>query len=169
MVFRRFILLSGLLLGLSLLMVTAQLHFPAVHAAPLALPTRPNTATPRVVTPTPIPPTTTPAPVVNLGALIQLQASASQSVVWTNFQTVVQWQDALGGWHDVEGWRGDFESNARVSWWVTTRHFGQGPFRWIVYEKATQRVLSISAAFSLPTQVGAIQRVETQLTSSSKK
>ena len=34
------------------------------------------------------------------GAYIELQTQAAPAEAWT----VVQWQDQLGGWHEVEGW-----------------------------------------------------------------
>ena len=57
--------------------------------------------------------------------------------------TVVQWTDPSGAWNDVDGWRGGFDAIQNgvgyKSWWVGQEHFGEGPFRWIVYEKKYRR------------------------------
>lgn len=114
------------------------------------LPPRPPTATPIPPTATPIPPT---------GGLIILNVQATQPVpndLWTN----VQWQDDNDGWHDVEGWRGTFNENLNVIWWVAPEDLGKGPFRWVVYEEQTTEVtLAISESFYLPSNNKAIVEV----------
>lgn len=78
---------------------------------------------------------------------IHLKVSGAPATAWT----VVQWQDGLGGWHNVEGWRGDLdEGGTQKVWWVLERNFGQGPFRWIVYEKRDGMVWGMSVSFFLP-------------------
>jgi hypothetical protein len=64
------------------------------------------------------------------------------------YYAVVQWQDGLGGWHDVDGWRGEAEAG-RVLWFVSEDLFGAGPFRWVVYDHGG--VFATSASFDLPT------------------
>jgi hypothetical protein len=66
--------------------------------------------------------------------------------VWT----VVQWQDSAWGWHDVEGWRGNFDEGNRKVWWVAWADFGTGPFRWAVYQTEGGPLLATSEAFMLP-------------------
>lgn len=139
-----------------------------VAAAPATsndLPPRP-TAEP---TPTPIPePTPTPAPPVtpdNVGATILLQVADGSRHMWT----VVQWQDALGGWHDVVGWRGHlddgrwFDMEVKM-WWVAPADFGTGSFRWQVYSRADGLLLATSEPFMLPTHVNQVVLVPVDIT-----
>jgi len=65
------------------------------------------------------------------GASIELHVEGLGPDMWA----VVQWLDGLGEWHDVDGWRGELEEQ-RVTWWVSPKHFGDGPFRWVVYRSA---------------------------------
>jgi hypothetical protein len=72
----------------------------------------------------------------------------------------VQWRDQAGGWHDVEGWQGLLEtpvgSEVPVkTWGVYTKDYGQGPFRWIVYNEPGGSVLATSQSFNLPNGDGA--------------
>jgi hypothetical protein len=71
---------------------------------------------------------------------------------------VVQWQDGLGVWHDVDGWRGEMEEK-RVTWWVAPKDFDTGPFRWVVYRFADGEVLATSESFNLPRGNGHVIRV----------
>jgi hypothetical protein len=112
---------SALLFSSALgVLLLAEMLFPA-HPA-MALPPRPN------------PPSVSP-PVVGGG--IELRAWAAQTIDWENVHTLVQWQDGLGGWHDVDGWRGTLDEiyadGGRKTWFVPEAHFGTGPFRWVVY------------------------------------
>jgi hypothetical protein len=81
---------------------------------------------------------------------VRLSAPEAPVTAWT----VVQWGDALGGWHDVEGWRGELDSGQQKVWWVLGKDFGTGPFRWVVLERPGGRVWAISPAFSLPAGAG---------------
>ncbi|GAB4450179.1 MAG: hypothetical protein Kow0031_32630 [Anaerolineae bacterium] len=62
--------------------------------------------------------------------------------------SVVQWQDSSGGWHDVEGWRGELGSDGTIRWWVAAKDCGSGPFRWVVGNSATPSLTS--EPFNLP-------------------
>ncbi len=99
--------------------------------------------------PTLIPlPTETPivvAPVVKDGAYIELHI-ANEQTKWT----VVQWQDGLGVWHDVDGWQGMPDEQGHVRWWVSSTEFGLGPFRWVIYDKPGGAILTVSHPFDLP-------------------
>jgi hypothetical protein len=64
-----------------------------------------------------------------LGAYIELHATPQGENYWA----VVQWQDANGSWHDVDGWRSQIDSNPAISWWVGPKDLTTGPFRWVVY------------------------------------
>lgn len=76
---------------------------------------------------------------------IILDVSPAQTGLWS----VVQWQDAGGGWHDVDGWRGEVQ-NGRTIWWVEKPHWGTGPFRWVVLASANGAMLGTSISFNLP-------------------
>jgi len=88
-------------------------------------------------------------------AAIELQAPGAPASAWT----VVQWGDPLGGWHDVEGWRGDLDEGQQKVWWVLSKDYNTGPFRWVVYAKRDGPVWSISPAFTLPGRDGQWLRV----------
>lgn len=103
----------------------------------LALPPRPD-------------PPSTPDP--NAGAGIALSVSGLTSPYFA----VVQWQDGLGGWHDVDGWRGEVQDHY-VLWYVSSVLFGKGPFRWVVYRG--EETLGISEAFDMPSAANALVRV----------
>lgn len=120
----------------------------------LALPPRP-TAQP-TATPTP-----QPTPVM---APLELRVEFPPdwpwaSVHWQDLWTVVQWQDAQGAWHDVEGWQGTLddvvsgEAGAIMGckgWWVAQADLGKGPFRWVVAQGKDRPALATSALFNLP-------------------
>lgn len=125
----------------------------ATPAAPLVTP-RPTlvpTATPTLAPPRP--PT---------GALIQLWVTGTEL---QNTQTLVQWQDGLGQWHDVEGWRGTLEGGPTgrgwQTWWLAADLFGRGPFRWVVTPQ--NRPAQVSEGFYLPSGPGQVQLVEVRL------
>jgi hypothetical protein len=111
----------------------AVLDFPAPNRAVAALPPRPT------LTPT----------AENM-ARILLEAEGMYEGEWT----VVQWQDGLGEWHDVGGWRGRIV-NSQVRWRVAVEDFNTGPFRWVVYkvlngDQDEGKKLAVSASFTLP-------------------
>lgn len=80
-------------------------------------------------------------------AAIALHAPGAPASAWT----VVQWADPLGGWHEVEGWRGDLDEGQQKVWWVLGKDFNTGPFRWVVlHNKTSGQVWAISKSFDLP-------------------
>jgi hypothetical protein len=83
------------------------------------------------------------------GGAITLRAYPVEPGSWT----VVQWQDAQGGWHDVEGWQGTFDRENQVAWWVAPDDMGKGPFRWAVYPSRGGQLLATSDSFYLPDSV----------------
>ena len=108
--FATFFALSCFVIALGVIFMPRQ-----AQAAPAALPPRPTPITPTV-----------PAPVVSNseGASIQLNVKAANSAtLWTE----VQWQDAQGSWHTVEGWRGQLDSISNKvglkTWWVAPSDF----------------------------------------------
>jgi len=109
--------------------------------------------------PTPQPPEE-PAPPPT-GGLIVLELEVTPSLLeqvdsWQALWTVVQWQDGLGHWHDVMGWRGNFDEvegiTALKRWWVAEDNFGTGPFRWLVLSEMDGEVLASTEPFDLPTK-----------------
>lgn len=114
----------------------------AASAAPPSLPPRP------VPNPTP---TEMPAESKPIGAWIQFRGPAPVTQdVWA----VVQWQDSLDNWNDIESWRGQYDSATDgvglKTWWVDQTLFGASMFRWTIYDKKTGQVIGSTAAFSLP-------------------
>lgn len=131
---------------------------PSQAHASSALPPRP---TPR---PTP---DTRPAPsrAPSIGGLITLDVEANIDVIrklghWQSMWTVVQWQDGVGNWHDVEGWQGTLDTfgggMGRKTWWVAEGDLGAGPFRWMVYHGRGGELLAYSEPFYLPSRRGRI-------------
>jgi hypothetical protein len=98
------------------------------------------------------------------GAQIKLQVQFPAnwpwaSAHWQDLWTVVQWQDALGNWHTVEGWQGEMDGVAidaagmvsgHKTWWVAQKDFGTGPFRWVVTGGTGSAPLAASGPFDLP-------------------
>ncbi len=96
-----------------------------------------------------LPPRPTPAPPV--GGLIVLTA-VTQTPVSPQLWTQVQWQDPQeGSWYEVDGWRGTFDPNLTVTWWVAPSDLNTGPFRWLVYPTENSNgAIGISDPFYLP-------------------
>jgi hypothetical protein len=120
----------------------------SVYAAP---PPRPS-VTPRptpTATPTatniPSPATKTPLESKPQVATLLLRVHPAQDGLWS----VVQWQDASGNWHDVEGWRGTVV-NGKTIWWVEQKDFDKGPYRWVVYQGNSNAPIATSQPFQLP-------------------
>ncbi len=150
--------LVGLVIVLGVILMPMQ-----AHAAPSALPPRPTP-----VTPTPIMPTPTTSSVVSGGSGASIQLSVSAATDGWSLWTEVQWQDALGGWHPVEGWRGQLDSVSNgvglKTWWVAPGDFGKGPFRWQVYQTAGGQWLTSSTPFNLPSANRTLVAVDVELT-----
>ena len=87
------------------------------------------------------------------GASIELAGTGATQDLWS----VVQWQGVNNEWHDVDGWRGTFDPDNVVKWWVGYEDLGRGPFRWVVYQGET--ALFISDPFQLPANNGEITRI----------
>jgi hypothetical protein len=140
----RLMIMTGLLCGLVAL---AWLAAPAGSAVQ-ALPPRPTP----VLTTTP---TAVPSTYVREGGLIELHIHPVQTGLWT----LVQWQDARGQWHDVDGWQGTVDDTLQV-WWVAPRDFGKGPFRWRIHQSYGGQLLATSQSFSLPQRTGVTVRID---------
>jgi len=91
-------------------------------------------------------------------------------VHWQTPWATVEWQDAQGDWHLVEGWQGQFDTvevtEAVVgvkSWWLAPELYGAGPFRWVVYAERGGDVLARSVPFTLPGAGGQTTSVAVRL------
>ena len=93
------------------------------------------------------------------GATITLYLQDATQEMWTS----MQWQDAWGDWHDVDGWRGHFNPHSQVMWWVGSENLGTGPYRWLAYESEDGKLLAESEPFDLPARPGGSLRVEITL------
>ena len=104
------------------------------------------------------------------GGLIEVRAHFEPGGSWSAVDTLVQWLDVSGTWHDVPGWRGEFDdvngSEGRKAWWVDESHLGRGPFRWVLYRQADGEVLATSDPFDLPSSPGHVVRVSVPVASS---
>ena len=137
-----------------LLLIGAAFSLPSSSTSASGFPPRPTD----IPTPTPEPqPTTTPIPPTdnsNAGALIFLHVPAPPA----DLETIVQWQDGLGEWHDVEGWQGMLNDSDFIVWWVAPRDLGAVWYRWHVYT-ADGRISTTSDAFSLPSHPNQTQHI----------
>jgi hypothetical protein len=135
----------GLLCALLLALGTTALWLMSLpaQAAPFELPPRP-TAEPTLR------PVTQSEPAYD--AAIRLHVSSASAASFpTSLWTVVQWQDARGDWHTVEGWQGTLDAETgSQTWWVARSDQGKGPFRWLVYRTLGGKLLSTSESFHLP-------------------
>ncbi|MBK8899668.1 MAG: discoidin domain-containing protein [Anaerolineaceae bacterium] len=93
------------------------------------------------------------------GAFIALEAEPLQPGLWTR----IQWKDAFGDWHDIEGWQGAFNPDQRVLWYVGEEMLGDGPFRWLVFASQAGSLLAVSPPFHLPSHNGEVMRVAVSL------
>ncbi|HHX66401.1 MAG TPA: hypothetical protein GX702_16105 [Chloroflexi bacterium] len=82
---------------------------------------------------------------------IELQARAGDA----GRDSVVQWRDSVGNWHDVDGWRSPVPSGDVLGWHVDQGDRGKGPFRWVVYGDEAGTPPAVSALFYLPNSAAA--------------
>ncbi len=89
------------------------------------------------------------------GERIQLHLENEVDDIPTDLWTVIEWQDTTSGdWYVVEGWQGSLDTSTTQSWWVGEDMFGDGPFRWRLYENINGRLLATSESFDLPAHAG---------------
>jgi hypothetical protein len=91
-------------------------------------------------------------------AYIQLTVQPAQPGLWA----LVQWRDAGGIWHNVDGWQGGVDAGLQ-RWGVFPREFGRGPFRWVLFDGPKGRLLKTSASFYLPTKDEEVVKVSISL------
>lgn len=91
---------------------------------------------------------------------IELRLQSTEMGSLDTLQTLVQWQDGLGEWHDVDVWRDTLDElyadGGRKRWYMSAEHFGTGPFRWVVYDDTG--MLGTSEPFHMPTGEGQVGR-----------
>lgn len=106
------------------------------------------------------------------GATIELRVRPPESgtpagLHWKELWTIVQWQDGLGAWHDVEGWQAPLErvANGELGkvWAVGPKDLGSGPFRWVILRGRRGVQLGSSEPFHMPLHGGETTRVEVTL------
>ena len=125
----------------AVLLTTVTATAAKVHSEP-ALPPRPSAPTPA--------PKKAPVSVDHpRTARIELTVTEAQAGAWS----VVQWRDGDGNWQDVDSWRAPVSDKPTV-WWVTEKHFGHGPFRWVIYLPNEKSTLLTSEMFYLPSAAG---------------
>jgi hypothetical protein len=90
---------------------------------------------------------------------IELHVTSAQPGLWI----VVQWQDAFGDWHDVEGWQGTLDEGDLKTWWVDEDDLGKGPFRWDLRQGIGGASVAVSESFYLPQSNGQVVKVEVSL------
>ena len=95
------------------------------------------------------------APTHIMGGFITLTTVGATNETWT----AIQWQDANGDWHLVDGWQGTPNSDNEVHWYVGPENLGSGPFRWQVYDVPNGEILATSDSFDLPTQAGETEAI----------
>jgi hypothetical protein len=141
-----------MVMGLACGLVMMALLLTPTPAAVRALPPRPTPVSTAA-------PTTVPSFHVREGGLIELHVQPPRTGLWT----MIQWQDARGQWHDVDGWQGTVDGALQI-WWVAPRDLGKGPFRWRVYQNPGGLLLATSESFALPHATGETVRVDVGLT-----
>lgn len=105
------------------------------------------------ITPTATAVATDPAPISpTSGAYIRLEIMPEGLVYWTE----IEWQDGLGDWHKVDGWRGS-TTNDQIQWFVGSELLGSGPFRWLVFSEENEMLLGVTNQFCMPSNSGDIQ------------
>lgn len=110
------------------------------------------------------------------GARVHLQAHFSQNWPWDTMHwqedlwLKVQWLDAEGTWQDVEGWQGTLDAiQQQEDWmgvkeiWLADAQLGTGPYRWQVYVKESDHLLTTSDPFYLPSKGGDLMALDMML------
>ena len=106
-----------------------------------------------------LPPRPKPQPII-VGAYIKLIMEMAPAGAWT----MVQWQNNLGGWHDVEGWQGTLDDTISILWWVAPRDYDTGPFRWPIFDTdELDETLGISDSFDPPESDRELVEVEIRI------
>lgn len=110
------------------------------------------------------------------GARVHLQAHFSQDWPWDTMHwqedlwLKVQWLDENDVWQDVDGWQGTLEAIQQAEdWmgmkelWLADAYLGTGPYRWQVYDRHDNRLLTTSDEFYLPSRGGDLMAVDMML------
>ena len=85
------------------------------------------------------------------GQQIQLHLENEVEDIPSGLWTVVEWQDPnTGDWYETDGWHGTLNTPTTQEWWVGSDMFGDGLFRWQLYDSEGGELLMTSAMFNLP-------------------
>ena len=88
------------------------------------------------------------------GQQLQLHLENELEDIPVNLWAAVEWGDTnTGKWYAVNGWHGTLNSPTTQEWWVGDDMFGDGPFRWQVYEYEGGPLLLTSETFNLPESI----------------
>ena len=91
-------------------------------------------------------------------------ADAGHVAAWQQLWTVVQWQDGLGRWNNVEAWQGAPQGNPgdadHRAYVIDDKDLGKGPFRWVVLQSRGGATAGTSQPFNLPKTAGDSVRVD---------
>lgn len=80
------------------------------------------------------------------------EAGASASSYWTSAQWL---NEKTGTWETVDGWKGHFDTNGQVEWFVDSARFGKGPFCWVMTASEENSAMVVtSSQFTMPSQRG---------------
>lgn len=132
-----------------------------------------------------LPPRTTPDPGVTTstdfgnsdGTRIHLEGIFASTWPWDRVHWqqglwhTIEWMDAAGVWHMVDGWQGQYDTVFQESdhWigrkelWAASDHLGSGPYRAQIYDAGSGRLLNRSEQFYLPTETGSIVTVRIEI------
>lgn len=98
------------------------------------------------------------------GEQIQLRLANEVDEIPTELWTTIEWRDTnTGDWHMVDGWQGNLDTPTTQTWWVGDDMFGDGPFRWHLYESEGGNLLATSESFNLPTNLGLMVTINVTL------
>jgi hypothetical protein len=110
------------------------------------------------------------------GARVHLQAHFSQDWPWDamhwqeDLWLKVQWLDANGVWQDVAGWQGTLDAIQQAEdWmgmkelWLADAYLGTGPYRWQMFDRHDNHLLTTSDEFYLPSRGGDLMAVDMML------
>jgi hypothetical protein len=99
------------------------------------------------------------------------QGTPADGAAWAALWTLVQWQDGLSNWHDVDGWQGppagSITDPNHKSWPVEERLFAKGPFRWVVKQGQSGAIIGASGPFYLPHDDSEVVKVDVKLDTNS--
>lgn len=158
------VVLGGLMLGITAVLLTL-IHTPATADYELPPREEPPNSSPDV--------TVTGGVGTPIGVRVHLEGVFPTNWPWEtahwqeSIWHEVEWYSEQLGWTKVDGWRGRFDTIyqeepnmiGKRELWAEGVHAGSGPYRWVVYDAANGRLLTISDNFYMPQNSGDIVTV----------